>query len=488
MINKSEVCKKIYAILSDDGVICDCFYSKLLEIEKFCQKNDIFGKVFEFHFPYKKNCFLIVESTKEGAFIHVKMDDKLYSYGKRENNNASFYENGNRFEQFLHNNKLYILPPVDKNFISKLNDSKEGEIIDLNSRISLVCTRNNKEQLIFIKRFEGSLDTLTVDDFRKEERYVVNKNDASSYQALFAKAYNSRTSAAEIRTRFNSEYYDGYDSVNSIEANLPDNSIAIKNIGPIKLKISKQGNVCRWFDTNGTPLDKKNVAFMFSWAKYSGISIDIIKDCYGDYEPAIPTDVDCKYISMVKRDLLDNNIIGVLKNAKEYTEFAQTTSLTFTGLEEKENGYDACSFVFKNMNNQIKILKLTYINNDCSLNNIKDVTPVSEDEFANFCRNHFHKEIEQTLIEYQYTIHNLLEMFPNKSEGELQEIREQVVQNTKAKLQAIQNSVKINALDNNIQTLVNNIDTEGEGISDYWDLDESQTVVGPTNINPGRNL
>lgn len=199
-MNKELIFRNINNILWNDFITDKLFFEKFQQVELYCIKNGLNGLIYEYNFPDKNKSKLSIYASEAGIEITLNCDNKQYVMGK-ERNAKQLYDAGELIKTIMLKNKLLYSPKVTKEFIAELNQIQENEIIDFNTRLSVVCLENSTNNLILKKQFEGKMDSISVKDFQNSETFVLDKNNVGDYQILFGYAYDYRSNTCNIRRR-----------------------------------------------------------------------------------------------------------------------------------------------------------------------------------------------------------------------------------------------------------------------------------------------
>ena len=146
-MNKELIFRNINNILWNDFITDKLFFEKFQQVELYCIKNGLNGLIYEYNFPDKNKSKLSIYASEAGIEISLDYDNNQYVMGK-ERNAKQLYDAGELIKTIMLKNKLLYSPKVTKEFIAELNQIQENEIIDFNTRLSVVCLKNSTNNLI----------------------------------------------------------------------------------------------------------------------------------------------------------------------------------------------------------------------------------------------------------------------------------------------------------------------------------------------------
>lgn len=451
-MNKELIFRNINNILWNDFITDKLFFEKFQQVELYCIKNGLNGLIYEYNFPDKNKSKLSIYASEAGIEITLNCDNKQYVMGK-ERNAKQLYDAGELIKTIMLKNKLLYSPKVTKEFIAELNQIQENEIIDFNTRLSVVCLENSTNNLILKKQFEGKMDSISVKDFQNSETFVLDKNNVDDYQILFGYAYDYRSNTCNIRRRLQSK--DGYNIIHDIESKLKNNDVFYKNIGSIQLKIIKSNDECVWYDTNNERICKDDLATVFSWVKNIDVDYNVVNLENGiqNISTEVQNQVNLSYLQMIKQNT--NDISKIISMSFELNSLLKYTSISISGLREDDShNFDSCTFVFT----QGKIIKIDYFNGSFSNNDIKAFGEIKEEEFISFMERKRDNIIKEVNLECKREYDDFIKSHPNFTKEEAQEL---IAHITARKIEQTKNVYnlsmdKINHLDVVTEKLIQN--------------------------------
>lgn len=465
-MNKELIFRNINNILWNDFITDKLFFEKFQQVELYCIKNGLNGLIYEYNFPDKNKSKLSIYASEAGIEITLNCDNKQYVMGK-ERNAKQLYDAGELIKTIMLKNKLLYSPKVTKEFIAELNQIHENEIVDFNTRLSVVCLENSTNKLILKKQFEGKMDSISVKDFQNSETFVLDKNNADDYQILFGYAYDYRSNTCNIRRRLQSK--DGYNIIHDIESKMKNNDVFYKNIGPIQLKIIKSNDECVWYDTNNERICKDDLATVFSWVKNIDVDYNVVNLENGiqNISTEVQNQVNLSYLQMIKQNT--NDISKIISMSFELNRLLKYTSISISGLREDDShNFDSCTFVFT----QGKIIKIDYFYGSFSNNDIKAFVEIKEEEFVSFMKQKRDNIIKEVNLECKQEYDDFVKSHPNFTKEEAQEL---IAHITARKIELTKNVYnlsmdKINHLDvvteKLIQNYLSNVGTQNLSIKD----------------------
>lgn len=451
-MNRELVFKDISDILWNDFIKDENFFNKYRSIENYAIENNLTGVIYEYVFPDKNESRLIITSEYDGIHMDLFTPDKTYKMGY-EKTPRQLYDDGTAIRETMIKYSLLYAPKVTNDFITELNQIQENEIVDFNTRLSVICLKNTETELVFKKQFEGKLDSLKINDFRHLDTITINKEDRNDYQVLFNNAYNYRSSTCDIRRRFQSN--DGYDILKDIESKLKEDDVVSKDIGPIHLKAAKQDNEIIWFDTDNQVLDRNEVATLFSWAKNSNVDYNVVnlEDGLQRLSPERQNQVNITFLQEIKQ--LSNDLEAMIGKAFEYNRLVDTSSISISGLRNNNShNFDSCTFVFT----QEKIIKIDYFNGSFKNKDMKSIGEISRKDFISFMEQRKENVIKELNEECKLDYEEFQRMHPHFTKEEAQDF---VKRTAAKKVERLKNPYdftedKINNLDDIAKKLVQN--------------------------------
>lgn len=403
------------------------FYYNFINLERYLDFEGIDKELFTYHFPLHKECSVTAEINFRHLALKICINGETYYLGKDEKSLKEFSDNANKITNIFRKNRLIFAPKVTDDFMNCILNVQKDQIVDLNTRMTLVCLESDEEKVILKTQYEGNYADLSIDSFNSEELYILNKKNPfdDNMQYLYGKAFQKSSNTAEIRVRFSTR--DGWDIVQDIENKLKNGDIAIKNIGKIQLKVIKSDGMCRWYDNDGTLLQKDKIATMFSWVKNSTAEIHILKHDgkINEFSEYVDEEmINRSYIEQIRILANEQKLNELISKSHEFSSFFSNASISFSGFKTDNNhNYNTCTYVFKNnsLNNKKSIYKITYFDNDFSLNNISSIGEVEKDEFEQFCKDRFAYGFKMFKIKKEELIQSYMKNYPYLNRQQIEE-------------------------------------------------------------------
>jgi len=328
---------------------------------------------------------------------------------------------GEQISELLNKNHITLAPLPDKEFVSAIDQSTVGTIINLNNQTSIICTHATEDSKQFKRVFEGNLRDISIESFRKSDTYTINPSSPKDLHFLYGKAYTSLSNTADIRI---SDITYGQYKCTDIEAKLAKNQSKTISIGPLKLIAMKDslGHTV-WYDDTGEKLNRDQVGMILGWANNTIPEINTMYWVSENPEmgflcPEEESIQNVSFLTSVKQAAMTKNFSLILEKAFELSKQSnQTTSLVIDDLVEQEDGsYFTTTYAFKTTPTGNRIYKLTYDEGQLS-EWPETITEISQKEFLTFCEKKYTTKYYSLINKNSPTIHLLQEQGFSQAEA-----------------------------------------------------------------------
>ena len=171
-----ETIKRIENYLMKYDLSATNFANKFIKIEH-DDKINLFMDKYEYHFPYREGCSFTMEKVGLGYIIDIDVNGIHHKIGLNEHNNAEFHDNAKKIDILLKDNNLIFAPAITNEFKNDILNIKQGQIVDLNTRMSLFCNKETDDKIYLKTQYEGSLSDLSIESFKNSKSYIINKKN-----------------------------------------------------------------------------------------------------------------------------------------------------------------------------------------------------------------------------------------------------------------------------------------------------------------------
>jgi len=282
----------------------------------------------------------------------------------------------------LEDSQLGIGPRFPNDFLRTLRNIKAGQVLIFENGKSYVC-EYNKDNVLRLVKTSDDVYVPHISEFQKSEAFSVNLTDNIGIQHLYAQMRNMYTDDVEFRT---TTTYKAQELLNKCLAGL-DKQTKVLQIGPNKIRVKKSvfGKNLVYYDENGTKISEDSVKVLLGWLNAAPVITEFDRKQY--------TEKSFFDDTMFKSDL------SLFLSAEEFhiASGAIETYMKENGNEDlsiKFHSYDknatAVSFIFKHVDNKIKIYKAIYQDNDYS-KDVKTIKEASFSEFETFCKQKYNE-------------------------------------------------------------------------------------------------
>ena len=403
MFNYKETIKKLiasYENISGFFVALETEYLNSIQIAL----NE--GKPIEnYQYQHKfigKKCTLTINLSEQGTLeMYLETPDKIIELRRYGVSNIELLHNFEVFDSTMKEYELSFTPLFTEEFKKILLGTEKGSILALNNGKCYACTNIKNSSIILKECFKGNVEDISIDAFKQSETFEVDLSDDNSIQELYKYAYNHRTKEANIRITYNSKH--GKEYVTDIEKELKPEETKCLNIGPIRLKVIRQGLKYIWLDSDNREINRELVGRMFAWAHLALPEMELSKRLVPYVNDIVK---DTCFLKEVQQLITEKKFNEIPKKAfkcqKEEMQF-----MTIRGLQKQESGsFDIVAFGFYNDN----IIKIPCTFND-NLNELipQSTTVVSLKEFVEFCEEKYSETILHLESEYSkyFEEHNI---------------------------------------------------------------------------------
>lgn len=371
---------------------CDLSYA-YTDIERLLQdKVPPNGFVTEYSVPYDKSFSL--RFCMEDGFLNVvaKFGNKKIELGAQKNRKELFIA-GKEMGRLLCEKRVALSPLPNEDFVREIRRATKGTVLNLNNKMTLVCTDDTKEQKVFRRQFEGSLSCITLGSFKESQTFVVNKDSIRDIHYLYSKAYDFQTNTVDIRITIESGM--GQYICTDIEEKMRPHSTREVLVGPLTLYAAKSETEVRWYDGTGETVSRDTVGVILGWAK--NVMPEIHLQEWGGPEAKYGFELRNPYKEAYNKFLLsvkavtgEGDFEKLLDKAKECARISNgLMTITVSDLvQDENNNFIATTFAFKCDEKGDRIYRITHEHNDVSCWPEK-VETISKEEFLAFCKEKY---------------------------------------------------------------------------------------------------
>lgn len=324
------------------------------------------GAYFEMKFHRKYSTLDLINPNK--TIIHAITEENSYK-------NEYRYLQG--YSQALKNNNMGIGPHFPENLKTFLKNVKPGEVLVFDNGKSFVCEKNDGN----VKLVQTSNNTTipNISAFMDSKNYIINTGSDISIQNFYANVRDNYNDDIRCRVTTSNK---AQELINRCYAGLDSKTKKVK-IGPNEFRVKKSmiSKEMKWFDKEGNQIPEEKVKVLLGWLDTAPTLMDFERD---EKDP--------------RNEFDDNMVRAEVDKLFEQGEFdsAQQLLSNYCLLNNEElainiksyiqnNGtYEATSFIFRNENDECKIFKVTYENNDFT-KDPASIQSVDIDEFIKFC-------------------------------------------------------------------------------------------------------
>lgn len=455
--NKNSLEKKIKEILSANDSYYDNFYSKYLAIDNLLWESEE-----EFHLQYKFKdeslCEFLIDSFDKKNKLELRGKDFSIKLGN-EKSVAELRTLCEQIDQKVKERHLFFCPDPDKGFISDILSAKKGDIFSYNNRNSFVCVDDTQSNMIFKYAFSGDIKHVDVRDFERSDKFYIKDETCHDLKYMYSLAFDYK-SVSTMRRKYDFKLGNGYYLVSDIEKQFQDNDVFSFIIGNCKLRLTKQNNQFKWYDSNGSEIARGTVALMFAWTKTVSADIDFVNE---DWTPN--KEMEERTIKQINCMLVEENTYGLLKIIADYSKRNNNySSISFTGLFQNGYNFIPVTFAFSYSSNGLNVYKMVYSDDK------QEIQESTEQEFIEFYKQRY------------VSLKNIsLQKYENYSENEKDILFKELV--TKSSNQSLLGKVSSEEK-SEINSILNsylqdkNAGREYIPIGDIFDLSNDQSNLG----------
>ena len=389
MFDYKTAIKKLIASFEN---IISFFYALEYECVKAFENRPIEDYKYQHEFIGKNSTLTIVLSNQKCVELYLETSDRIIVLSRYGYSFNEFMQNILAFEEAMEEYELGFAPPFTDDFKENLLEIDKGSILALNNSKCYVCTNVKNGSIILKECFKGNVENISIESFKQSETFEVDLSDDNSIQELYKYAYNHRTKDADIRIIYNSKH--GQEYITNIEKELKPEERKLLNIGPIQLKVIRQGETYIWLDSENKEIDRELVGRIFVWAH---LALPEIRLKERSLQCISVSEKDTNFLKEVQQLITEHAFESVSEIAFEYQE-EEMQFMTMRGLQKQESGsFDIIAFGFYNGN----IIKIPCTFND----NLEKLIPQSKNvvsfkEFFEFCEEKYSESILHLESEY----------------------------------------------------------------------------------------
>lgn len=320
----------------------------------------------KFFAPFSE-VYLLNKTNNEWEQILKKENTADFEY----NNVLDFYDD------ILRTNGHTIGEAFPENLRDKLIEVKVGDLLNFEYGNTYLCTKNGTNG-IHLKKIKDKDDNLSLKSFKDSEEFKLDlKDDTLQKFYVDNRSRSGRLNLGQISVENTAQEY-----INSIYSNLKPHATKTIDFGPIRLHVKKSSfsNELKWYNNHGDRVDEKKVKMMIGYFNSKGVERE-----YNRKENTPFTIADDIENERQIEDCINNREFSKAYNLlKRYVE-NNKKSLTVTnkGYELNGDNFTATGYSFIYKDNEVKLYKLSYQNNDITKIN-KIEKEASRDDFINF--------------------------------------------------------------------------------------------------------
>lgn len=271
---------------------------------------------------------------------------------------------------------------ASKEFYQVMSEAKVGDVFVFDRGQSYVCAGIFDKYKDFRKTC-GISNKPNINCIAEADHFSVDVTNALSIQEAFREVKDPYTN--DIKMKITS-LTDARGVLNSLLADIETTKEI--NLGPNKIVAQKnrEGKGLVYFDSTGKQIPEEKVLLTLAWleARPNEITVDRIG-------PEFPVD---EFETILSKRTIDE---FMAKHAyREAVDYIQGLCLKNGSMELDMNSYvkngesyEAVSYVFKKTeDNNVKISKVTYVDNDFD-KNIKSIEPTSINEIVTYCQQKY---------------------------------------------------------------------------------------------------
>ena len=316
----------------------------------------------------------------------------------------------------LQNINLGIGPRYSSDFEKAVMQAKSGDVYHFDNNKVYVCVQKSEEQVSFVRISNGD-KTPKIEDIDKYEHEVIIKDSPLSFQSFYKKVRDEYTDDTKFRV---ASITSARELLNSLLINRQDTKTL--QIGPNKffVKPSKEGKGLSYYSSNGDLISEERMLFLVGWLQASPNTVQIVRTKNHSEQKAFE-DVECKRI--FERMMAENDFTGALEFVSGYlAENDNSLQIDMSSYVAGEDSFEPVSYIFKSVNGELSIKKLSYIDNDFS-KEVSKVESVSVTDVINYCKEKYDDRFEliktgiinSILKDYPYWHGDFLEKYIEKS-------------------------------------------------------------------------
>lgn len=306
------------------------------------------------------------------------------------------------YSEALEDSELGIGARFTEKIKNALSEIKVGQVITFENGRSYVCRCTNGKD-IGLTQVSNLTKIPDMSEFEETKEDMVHIQSDLSLQHFYAQVRDDYND--DVRGRF-SMSYKTQEIYNQIYAGI-GNKLKLVQLGPNVFRVKKAllSRELRWYDNNGKLIPNEKIKSIIGWLNTAPVIMDFKRD-----EQTYKQEFDDNLLKGEVNQLLSNKeyenagkmIMAYCEKEKE------TLSINISSYIDKNDDYQAVSFVFSYNNGKCNISKLTYDDN----NYLSDPSYIEEsslEEFIEFC----HLKYDENFLYIENDIKSqLLEQYP----------------------------------------------------------------------------
>lgn len=336
--------------------------------------------------------FAIIEPESQRKVVIVPKNARYTSTNtvRREYNEIRKLEAlYNKHSSPLTTVQVGIGPKAPEGFDRYIANAQNGDIIQFSKNNIYVCERSDKNYSIvtFIPVFQGKAENFTLADFEQNKKQAVTFDlgnffsTANQIQEFYIKNKKQDIESIDAVVLPYNAFTKGFDS---LLAGTRDSAKSFR-LGPISLVVKRDDSGVRWYQSNNktlTQVPESQVRLLYGFLSTQPDKVSCIRDKVS-LQDKVSDDL---FKQRIDKNIAYRDYDRAFRDMLDYvTMSGKTLQLHYSGYVKDAEGFTATSFVFKMVNDECRVYKVTHEDNDIS-KAVLSLTPSSKDEFIAFCR------------------------------------------------------------------------------------------------------
>lgn len=336
-----------------------------------------------FTIPLEDGSFLEHKFYKDCTTVDLINPDKtIKSAITREDSYKKEYSFLDGYTQALKNSEMGIGPHYPEELKEFLKNIKVGEVLVFDNGKSFVCSLNDGEQLNLIQT-SNNTKVPHISEINKSKSYSVILSNKLSLQHFYSAVRDNYNDDLRCRITTTNK---AQELINRCYAGLDKKTKKIK-IGPNEFKVKKSinSNKMKWYDNNGNKIEEEKVKLLLGWLDIVPVITEFKRE---------ETDPQNEFNDNIIREEINKLFAGkyFMDAADMLSKYCvannQELSINLSSYIDNNGNYEATTFVFRSDNNNCRIFKLSYADNDFT-KDPNQIEEVDEADFYEFCEQKF---------------------------------------------------------------------------------------------------